>query len=518
LRWETRVGLAAVLSFVVVVSAAVAKRGWLSGKGGSETVAAKDKDEGNAKARARGKQAGPALASKRGPARSTPKGPAQPSKRGAPPVGSIPPPPAVAEVTVEPSLLADRVASPPASLVEGGPPLTPEVRQVANHEVSPPPLGAEELPGLPEEPTPTPPTEVATSEPIATEPVPTEPVATEPAPTEPVADQLTSAASQPVAPEPVASEPVASELVLSEPDRTHPSDVAPPVASQPIGMLADVPAPPTTQDVNPRPEPPAAEPIASEVPQIAQAEEPAAPMPEPQEPPTPAVQGEPLPHFSTPPSVAQGEPVVEPGAAGTPIPNVGVHRPAEKGITLTRGVAPSERTTVEPGARIEPQPHVVQAGENFYTISQTYYRSGRFYKALWKANQARVPDIRKLYIGTTILVPPPEALDPALVDPAPTVITSTPKPRTPASSNPSAEPPLTDPDDRVEVRPRRVGPLYTTSDRHETLRSVARRTLGDVYRWPEIRKLNLDVLDDSSAYLPVGTELRLPEDARTARR
>jgi nucleoid-associated protein YgaU len=225
-----------------------------------------------------------------------------------------------------------------------------------------------------------------------------------------------------------------------------------------------------------------------------------------------------LPHFSTPPSIAQGEPAAEPGAAGTPIPNVGVHRPAEKGITLTRGVAPSERLNVEPGARIEPQRHVVQAGENFYTISQTYYRSGRFYKALWKANQARVPDIRKLYIGTTILVPPPEALDPALVDPAPTVITSTPKPRTPAPSNPSAEPPLTDPDDRVDVRPRRVGPLYTTSDRHETLRSVARRTLGDVYRWPEIRKLNLDVLDDSSAYLPVGTELRLPEDARTVRR
>ena len=33
-------------------------------------------------------------------------------------------------------------------------------------------------------------------------------------------------------------------------------------------------------------------------------------------------------------------------------------------------------------SRIDPQPHVVQPGENFWTISKYYYSSGRFYKAL----------------------------------------------------------------------------------------------------------------------------------------
>ncbi|MEO6808563.1 MAG: hypothetical protein ABI353_05565, partial [Isosphaeraceae bacterium] len=352
MRWETRVGLAAVLSFVVVVSAAVAKRGWLSGKGGSETVAAKD--EGTAEVK--GENARPALASTPAPARSTSKTPARPSKQGTPPVGSIPPPPAVAEVMVEPSLLADRVASPPASLIEGEPPLTPEVRLVANQEVSPPPLNPEDLPGLPEEPDQAPPTEMASSRPVPIEPFTTEPVAPEPVPAEPV---------------------------VAESDQTAPSDVAPPAASQPIGMLADVQAPSTTLDAAPLPEAPPPKPSAREIPQIAQVPEPAAPKPEPRDTSAPVHQAEPLPHFSTPPSVAQDEPAVEPGAAGTPIPNVGVSRPAEKGITLTRGVASSERMNVEPGARIEPQPHVVQAGENFYTISQQYYRSGRFYKALW---------------------------------------------------------------------------------------------------------------------------------------
>ena len=44
-------------------------------------------------------------------------------------------------------------------------------------------------------------------------------------------------------------------------------------------------------------------------------------------------------------------------------------------------------------------------------------RSGRYYRALWKANEDKVPEITKLHQGTVIRIPPPEELDPAYIDP-----------------------------------------------------------------------------------------------------
>jgi nucleoid-associated protein YgaU len=62
--------------------------------------------------------------------------------------------------------------------------------------------------------------------------------------------------------------------------------------------------------------------------------------------------------------------------------------------------------------------HRVERGENFWTISRLYYNSGRYYKALWKANSARVPVIDRLVVGTVIRIPPPEELDPAEIEPS----------------------------------------------------------------------------------------------------
>jgi hypothetical protein len=59
--------------------------------------------------------------------------------------------------------------------------------------------------------------------------------------------------------------------------------------------------------------------------------------------------------------------------------------------------------------------HVVRLGENFWTISQRYYGTGRYSKALWSANRADVPAMDRLAAGMTIAVPPVEDLDPALV-------------------------------------------------------------------------------------------------------
>jgi outer membrane protein, multidrug efflux system len=61
-----------------------------------------------------------------------------------------------------------------------------------------------------------------------------------------------------------------------------------------------------------------------------------------------------------------------------------------------------------------PYMHVVRANENFWTISLLYYRSSRYCKALWAANKDAVPDFNNLAVGTKILIPRFEQLDPAL--------------------------------------------------------------------------------------------------------
>ena len=59
-----------------------------------------------------------------------------------------------------------------------------------------------------------------------------------------------------------------------------------------------------------------------------------------------------------------------------------------------------------------------RANENFWTISRLYYSSGRYYRALWKSNEAKYPDINVLHVGDVIMVPAIEDLDPAMILPA----------------------------------------------------------------------------------------------------
>ena len=72
--------------------------------------------------------------------------------------------------------------------------------------------------------------------------------------------------------------------------------------------------------------------------------------------------------------------------------------------------------------------HKVERGENFWSIARLYYPSGRYYRALWNYNSARVKQIDKLYVGTILKIPPHlsriphgahPACDNAAVDPIP---------------------------------------------------------------------------------------------------
>ncbi len=222
------------------------------------------------------------------------------------------------------------------------------------------------------------------------------------------------------------------------------------------------------------------------------------------------------------------------------------------------GAASANESTVESidynGESREPIRHVVEKGENFWTISRLYYDSGRYYKALWAANRDRVSAIDQLYVGTTLRIPPPEALDPKLIEP-PAGLAPLPErsdrtagtKKVGSTRNASArvgsidrsgsyrsddqDEPNERSGDATEIRStvrrpkRRVsfedmpeGPItqkYVVK-RYDTIRSIARDMLGDSGRAKEIIDMNKNLIDDPYD-LPVGEVILLPEDARPRR-
>ena len=72
-------------------------------------------------------------------------------------------------------------------------------------------------------------------------------------------------------------------------------------------------------------------------------------------------------------------------------------------------------------------------------------------------------------------------------------------------------------DGEPEIRPRDAvtRPIYKVRQ-YDTLRTIARDTLGDARRADEILELNRDIIDDAR-HLIVGQILELPEDARASR-
>ncbi len=63
-----------------------------------------------------------------------------------------------------------------------------------------------------------------------------------------------------------------------------------------------------------------------------------------------------------------------------------------------------------------PYIHTVRGGETFRTISQLYYESKRYYKALWAFNKQAVPDLDRLTVGDKIIIPRADQLDQSLID------------------------------------------------------------------------------------------------------
>ncbi|WP_406695626.1 TolC family protein [Singulisphaera sp. Ch08] len=85
---------------------------------------------------------------------------------------------------------------------------------------------------------------------------------------------------------------------------------------------------------------------------------------------------------------------------------------------LGGGLLSNPNAAVVPGQN--PYIHTVSSGETFRTISQRYYESERYSKALWAANKSAVPAPDRLKVGDKIIIPRADQLDQSLIDVGPT--------------------------------------------------------------------------------------------------
>lgn len=88
------------------------------------------------------------------------------------------------------------------------------------------------------------------------------------------------------------------------------------------------------------------------------------------------------------------------------------------------------RPTGEAPQGQNPYIHTVREGETFRTISQIYFESDRFYKALWAYNKQSIPDIDHLAVGDKVRIPRADELDQSLVDVGPGAPPAAPDPGT----------------------------------------------------------------------------------------
>jgi nucleoid-associated protein YgaU len=167
----------------------------------------------------------------------------------------------------------------------------------------------------------------------------------------------------------------------------------------------------------------------------------------------------------------------------------------------------------------------VGANDNFWKISKQVYGTSRYYLALTRFNEGRVPDPQRLRPGTLISTPPRAVLDqrfPGLIDrnpvtPAPAAVAPGIRPAAPAFAGPGHMPQPQSP--TAAPGPGSSGyflgpmgqPLYRVGP-DDTLTSISQRHLGRASRWTEIFAQNRDRLKTPDR-LQQGTVLRLPPDA-----
>jgi hypothetical protein len=332
----------------------------------------------------------------------------------------------------------------------------------------------------------------------------------------------------------------------------------------PAGELAEPRPPLSREPADPRP------PLGSDRPMSPPEVRPEIPRPDPEPPPPALPPSEPNPGSSPKPAPAPasvpppppptafdrkyevpvlGRPVVDSqnrsATAAVPQAHPASQRSDSSGIPLTVRPQPGNvRTDAgipvivqppvwntpdgRPPAHVESfdlEVYLWKPGDTYGTVSQHRYRSDRYQEALARFNRERDPRLANPQPGMAVFLPPAGYLERRYGVSAPSGGSSPrPNPRTSPGS-------VSDPQGASAVEsspiqqvadfrpaaspassPSPGGKRYRVQP-NDTIWTIAKRTLGSGERWPEILRLNRDVLSDVNR-LEVGMVLRLPDDAR----
>lgn len=159
--------------------------------------------------------------------------------------------------------------------------------------------------------------------------------------------------------------------------------------------------------------------------------------------------------------------------------------------------AASQNAAPATDASHKPGQYVVQADDNYWTVSEKVYGTGGYFKAIYEHNRRQHSQSDHLQVGDVLDVPDVATLEQMYPDLCP----KSSHDAQGASVSSASAPPGT----RV----------YTVAD-GDTLYEIARRELGRANRWGEIYQLNRDQLGSDFGYLRPGTQLVIPSDSASA--
>ena len=169
-----------------------------------------------------------------------------------------------------------------------------------------------------------------------------------------------------------------------------------------------------------------------------------------------------------------------------------------------RSLPPSEVPAARPAPAADPllpqrvdiaadtRTHLVEGGENFWSISKSKYGSPRYFAALAEWNRSVVPDANALRPGTRIELPPADVLEP-LVRTATVAAASTPVP--------------------IEVPPAARRDATHVLRSGETYWSISKAHYGTVRYFAALAEWNRRTLGDASKLRP-GATIELPAAAK----
>jgi nucleoid-associated protein YgaU len=217
-------------------------------------------------------------------------------------------------------------------------------------------------------------------------------------------------------------------------------------------------------------------------------------------------------------------PLQGPAGTGRSVPALGAAPGAVSPAIAVPAPSGLARTSADAGTTVESfeeETHSCKASDTFRSISEQYYNSAKYERALllFNRNHPRASDAVRhdppaLSAGQLVFIPPLRILESRYASVIPEL---TPLPTVPAAGAPvglQAPRPLTPvpsvtPSTSWSMPP--SGPTYRVRAPGEKFLDMARHTLGNADRWWDIYLLNKGY--NPTETIPGGTVLRLPADA-----